>query len=79
MVIAPTEVLATESMLADGWRRRFLAAPDRVDEAVALYEELGFEVHVEQLSKEQLGSACGDCASVVCSEYVLIYTRKPKP
>ncbi len=76
MAIAPSEVLPTESLLADGWKRRFLAAPDRVEEVVTLYLEMGFEVHVEQLSTSQLHEACGDCAEDVCRSYVLIYTRK---
>ncbi len=63
-------------LVAAGWLRRNLSAPDRIDEARELYESLGFEVRVESLQPENFGSKCGSCAEIACQSYVLIYTRK---
>jgi hypothetical protein len=62
---------------AEGWQRRYLADPQRAQEAVDLYGALGFEVRAEKLTPSDFGPQCGDCSLVVCREYVLIYTRKP--
>lgn len=61
---------------ADGWTRRFFAEPDRVKEATELYAELGYEVRAETLDPDSFDDRCGECPSVVCRTYVLIYTRK---
>ena len=68
---------ADPQLVADGWERRYLADPDRAREAIDLYESLGYEVKAQSLTPGDFGPNCGDCASVVCSNYVLIYTRKP--
>jgi len=58
-----------------GWSRRFLCAPDRVDEAVELYEEMGFEVRIEKPDPSTFDDGCRDCSDEVCKSHVLIYTR----
>jgi hypothetical protein len=68
---------ADPELIADGWERRHLADPDRAEEAVQLYSSLGFEVKCQKLTPADFGPDCGDCASVVCKTYVLIYTRRP--
>jgi len=60
----------------DGWVRRFLAAPDRVDEAVALYTEMGFEVRVDRPSPSTFNDECEACSEAMCETYFVIYTRK---
>ena len=62
---------------AQGWKRRTMAEPARVPELTELYVSLGFEVHVQELAKENFGSSCEGCAESACSSYVLIYTRTP--
>lgn len=42
-----------------GWVRRFAASEPRLSEAVELYKESGFEVHLEPLPK---GRECDTCA-----------------
>jgi hypothetical protein len=69
-------ILADPKLLADGWVRRHLADPDRAKEAIELYTSLGYEVKAQKLTPADLGPRCGDCSSVICSSYVLIYTRK---
>jgi len=64
-------------LLADGWVRRHLADPERAKEALELYASMGFEVMAHELTPDDFGPNCTDCASVICKSYVLIYTRKP--
>ena len=70
------DVLGSPALRKEGWVRRFLAAPDRQEEASQLYEEMGFEVRIEHIKPDDFGDQCTDCASVVCDSYVVIYTRE---
>ncbi|MDH5506785.1 MAG: hypothetical protein OEZ02_06155 [Anaerolineae bacterium] len=63
-------------LTAQGWERRFMAAPDRMQEAIDLYTELGFEVHIEEVRAAEFNQVCGDCSSLACSSFATIYTRK---
>jgi hypothetical protein len=72
-----------------GWVRQFVASEPRLSEAVELYRESGFEVHLEPLSTDQ---ECDTCAGPekkgqeecrVCFEgfedlYKIIFTRPLK-
>ena len=70
-----------------GWSKRFVAAEPRLSEAVEIYREAGFEVHLEPLppqEKPSEGQMCktdGDCRA--CFEgfedrYKIIFTRPHK-
>ncbi len=63
-------------LIADGWVRRFMANPERAKEAVELYESMGFEVKVKELTPADFGPNCTECGNSLCETYVLIYTRK---
>lgn len=65
--------------IAQGWVRRFMAAPNRAREAEELYESMGFEVKIVELTPEDFGPHCAECGSSLCQSYVLIYTRKRSP
>ena len=39
-----------EELLKQGWQRRFIASEPRLSEMMAMYEETGFEVHLEPLA-----------------------------
>jgi len=67
---------ADPKLIAEGWVRRHLADPDRAKEAIELYTSMGYEVKAQKLTPADFGPNCGDCGSVICSTYVLIYTRK---
>jgi hypothetical protein len=67
---------ANPRLAAEGWQRRFMADPIRAKEAIQLYTELGFEVHLETIQPSELSPACGDCRLAVCYAYQTIYTRK---
>jgi hypothetical protein len=68
----------------EGWSKRFVASEPRLSEAVEMYQEAGFEVHLEPLSKDPICDSCtgteegDDCR--VCFEgsedlYKIIFTR----
>ncbi len=61
---------------AEGWEKRYLAETDRAKEAVAMYSSLGYEVKEHKIQPDEFNFACGECPSVVCRTYVMIYTRK---
>jgi len=74
------------AMLEDeGWTKQFIACEPRLSEAVEMYKEAGFEVHLEPLSKEP---ECETCAGEedqdecrICFEgfeelYKIIFTRR---
>lgn len=63
--------------LADGWERRFIADGRRAEEAIALYEQLGYEVCADPVRREDVGEDCDDCQLVALLKFVTIYTRRP--
>ena len=63
--------------LAEGWEHRFVATGERVEEMVALYRELGFEVAADPVRSEDPQGGCDVCFSGTV-EYRLIYTRRRK-
>lgn len=67
-----------------GWSRQFVANEPRLSEAVEMYRELGFEVHLEPLPGEPECKGCagaeGEKGCRVCFEgvedqYKIIFTR----
>lgn len=56
------------------WTRRFVAAPPRLEEAVALYRSLGFEVRLESVEENELPPGCQDCQAASLL-FRVIYTR----
>ncbi|MDP6139649.1 MAG: hypothetical protein QF841_05950 [Arenicellales bacterium] len=69
-------ITADPALTARGWVKRYLADPARAGEARELYSALGYEVLEQQLDPQDFPLACGDCPSVVCRGYVMIYTRR---
>ncbi len=66
-------------LTAQGWQRRFMVGPDRVEETTQLYKELGFEVLNEAVKPTEFNEMCAGCQTLACEEYVIIYTRKISP
>ena len=71
-----------EELLAAGWEKRFVAIEPRLQEAVELYEEIGFEVLLEPLPTEEelKGAGCEESGCTACFDvdrerYRIIYTR----
>ncbi|HCX88606.1 MAG TPA: hypothetical protein DG761_11330 [Gammaproteobacteria bacterium] len=69
-------VMADPVLTANGWVKRYLADSSRAREARELYAAMGYEVYEQQLDPADFPSSCGDCPSVVCKGYVMIYTRR---
>ena len=59
-----------------GWERRTTTDEPRLSELVELYEELGFEVMLRPISREELGQDCLECYLAEPERYRTIYTRK---
>jgi hypothetical protein len=52
----------TEILEGEGWTKQFAASEPRLSEAVDVYRELGLEVHVAPILREDLeDSECGSC------------------
>ena len=69
----PTAPEGEAELLADGWKRCFIADGDRLEDAVQTYEEIGFEVTT--LPIDARAAACTACAAALQTQRV-IYTRK---
>jgi len=63
-------------LLAQGWQKRFTADESRIEEAVSLYEKLGFEICVVAVKTSEMNSICEGCRVFVECNYSTIYTRK---
>ena len=71
-----------EALECEGWTRQFVAEEPRLSEAVAMYKELGFEVHLEPFPKveeppgaEGGSSECRRCFQGFEERYKIIFTR----
>ena len=64
------------ALAGQGWRRRFVGGPPRLDEMVALYRELGHEVRLEALDAAELAEGCRGCGPAL-SVFRVVYTRMP--
>lgn len=62
-------------LATDGWIRRFVGGPPRLNEVRELYEELGLEVLLDDLSPEELREECGGCV-LALSLFQVVYTRR---
>jgi hypothetical protein len=62
------------ALAGDGWTRRTVAGPSRLDELTALYRQLGFDIRLEPLELDDVEQCCTGCAPdlVDCRA---IYTR----
>jgi hypothetical protein len=62
----------------EGWTRRSVASEPRLSEIVALYKEIGFEVRLEPLHREDPGDECRVCLDEDPERFKVIYTRPEK-
>lgn len=77
-VLSEEQFEADPKLIADGWERRFMTDGRRVDEAVATYEELGFEVLAVPVRAEEFKDDCEDCKILMQLRFQTIYTRKKR-
>lgn len=64
-----------ETVDEEGWTRRTTTDEPRLSELVELYRELGFEVQLREVSREDLGADCVECYLVFPERFRTIYTR----
>ncbi len=71
-----------DELKKQGWQKRFVAEEPRLSEMVQIYEETGFEVHLEPLSAveepDEGSEECQECR--ICfkgaeDQYRVIFTR----
>jgi hypothetical protein len=77
-VPAESRLAPDPARLAEGWERRFVADGPRADEAIRLYEELGFEVVADPLVPADLSGECEDCRLLMLARFRTIYTRRKR-
>lgn len=75
-VLSPALLHADPALIALGWVRRFTTDEQRANEAIELYEKLGYEVRAEPLRLEEFDHGCEDCCSTFTFRFLTIYTRK---
>jgi hypothetical protein len=63
-------------MAPEHWERRFVADPQRAQEAAEVYRQAGFDVRVEAEIPEGLREECTDCWLVKAGFFRVIYTRR---
>jgi hypothetical protein len=64
--------------LAQGWTRRFVVEGRRVEEMMALYRELGYEVCADPVDPKEMDDGCRECALMAALRFQTIYTRRPR-
>jgi hypothetical protein len=65
-----------EELKKAGWEKRFIMDEPRLSEAVAQYEEIGFEVLLEPV--DTTSEECTSCMTAFSDRYKTIYTRRKK-
>lgn len=79
-----SEETITRTLELRGWRRQFVAAEPRLSEAVEMYRELGFQVHLEPLPAQGKTShgqpqgteiKCRACFEGSEDQYRIIFTK----
>ncbi|MCP4579826.1 MAG: hypothetical protein GY846_26445 [Deltaproteobacteria bacterium] len=79
-----SEETITKILERQGWRRQFVAAEPRLSEAVEIYKELGFQVHLEPLTPQKKTSngrphdteiKCRACFEGAEGQHSIIFTR----
>ncbi len=59
-----------------GWKRMTTTDEPRLGELVETYRELGFEVMLRPVSREELGDACLDCYLAEPDRFRTIWVRR---
>ncbi|MDT8369578.1 MAG: hypothetical protein RQ745_10250 [Longimicrobiales bacterium] len=58
----------------DGWTRRFVGGPPRLQEMADLYRELGHDVLLDPMNPGELARECGKC-TLALALFRVVYTR----
>ena len=75
-MLSDAQLEPNPELAAQGWERRFTADPQRAQEVIELYAQLGYEVRAESISVGEVAEDCEDCRSKTVIDFKTIYTRK---
>ncbi|MBF0549172.1 MAG: hypothetical protein HQK60_01430 [Deltaproteobacteria bacterium] len=67
-----------EDLTKQGWARQFMTNEPRLSEAVAEYEDIGFEVRLAPVDLTEEDGVCQSCLNWAPDEFKVIYTRPRK-
>ena len=82
-----SEEAITSTLEQRGWHRQFVASEPRLSEAVEMYRELGFQVHLEPLPAQKKTSngqpqgteeKCHTCFDGLEGQHKIIFTKPAK-
>ncbi|RLC28772.1 MAG: hypothetical protein DRH37_08910 [Deltaproteobacteria bacterium] len=80
-----TRLSRLEDLKREGWTRQFVAGEPRLSEAVELYKETGYDVHLEPIPSgvnpsdlPMMGTECTACFEGTEDQYRIIFTRPKK-
>ncbi len=76
--LSEEQIRPDPQLIADGGERRFVADARRAEEAMELYEQLGFEVRAEAVQEVELADDCEDCRLLLMFQFKTVYTRKQR-
>ncbi len=63
-----------QELIAEGWTRRFVGGPPRLQEMIELYKSLGYQVWLEPQELEEFRDECEDCL-LALALFRVVYTR----
>ena len=73
--VTPRPRIKSEAeLVAEGWTRKFVGGPPRLNEMVELYKSLGFEVWLEPQELSEFADECEDCTLALIF-FRVVYTR----
>lgn len=61
-----------------GWQKRTTIDDSSLQEIIKEYESIGFEVHIEPVTKEDFERECGNCYINKIEKFKTIYVRKKR-
>ena len=69
-----------EQLITEGWNKQFTCGEPRLSESCELFTEMGREIHLETMEKndQPLGAKCDACFETCGDEMKTIWTRQKK-
>jgi len=64
-----------EKLISEGWQKKATYDDPRLAEMVKMYEEIGFDVHLEPFNADN-EDGCTGCMELFPEQFKTIYTRK---
>ena len=65
-----------DELTKQGWQKRTTIDDSRLQEIKKEYESLGFEVHLEPITKDDFKKECKNCYLNKIDKFKIIYIRK---